>query len=166
MSSPARSGSVRGDAWDRFAFFAIGENASQKRAVTAWGAALVALHKSVVPEGRAAIAQQFTAGRRVKTRNVVPGGRLNTVPTRLNRPSRTNDYADSRGPSDKSLGYCRMSLLDGKMWVRTRAFRPRPNTTAAPVVATPWRAPRCPRWQSGAEYCVPCPPNGFTDGDR
>ena len=61
---------------------------------TSQGCALVVVHKSVVPEGRLIIAQQFTAGCEVKTRNVVPEGRLKTVPERLNRPSGTNDHVD------------------------------------------------------------------------
>ena len=57
---------------------------------------------------------------------VSPVGTTEAAPRRLSRPYGT--IADSRdgGPSDKSLGYCRMSLrdrlrLEAKLWVRTRA---------------------------------------------
>jgi hypothetical protein len=47
-------------------------------------------------------------------RNFAPEGRLNKrAPTQcLSRPSGTDGVSRSRQPSDKSLGYCQVSLRD------------------------------------------------------
>jgi hypothetical protein len=66
-----------------------------------------------VPEGHSTIAQRFIAGLLPKRNDRRPGGTLEpNEGFQFDRPYGTYEILTVLIPSDKSLGYCRVSLRD------------------------------------------------------